>query len=296
MVEQDQFNPEFLSAAGGTFNFPALASFLEDAPSSIRTGTLSSPLYGIPKFYWRQTIPAAYVQDDLRWRPNLTINLGLRYEMATVPRDRFNKEATLHSATDLAPTVGAPFFSNPTYRNFAPRVGFAWDPFKNGKTSVRGAFGIFDILPLISEVTYKDGQSSPFNEQGNASNIPLGLFPSAAFGLTAVKSKLRTYYIQQKPKADYDMTWNLNIERQLTPNISMVAAYVGSHGVHEPFAIDDMNDVLPTATPIGLLWPYPIGSGNQLNSGPVRRLVASITWNGLTVRSSTPLNFKLQRG
>ena len=48
--------------------------------------------------------------------------------------------------------TGSPYIMNPTKRNFEPRVGFAWDPFKNGKTSIAGGFGIFDVLPLPVEM------------------------------------------------------------------------------------------------------------------------------------------------
>src|SRR4029078_3387580 len=102
-----------------------------------------------------------YVQDDWRIRSNLTLNLGLRYEMATVLNDAQGRIGGLLNITDAAPqcafnftspwaknfstpppgskcgSVG-PYYTNPTKRNFEPRVGFAWDPFKDGKTSIRG--------------------------------------------------------------------------------------------------------------------------------------------------------------
>jgi TonB dependent receptor len=264
VAERDQMNAFFTSGLAGTFNFASLSNFLLNVPQSIRDAVPSS----ISPRYWRQTIPAAYVQDNIRWFRNLTINLRLRYEMATVVTEKYNKIASLHNPTDLAPTLGAPFYSNPTYRNFAPRVGFAWDPFKDGKTSIRAGFGIFDILPLLSEITYKDTQSAPYNEQGNGTNLPQGSFPVTAFSLSRVNSLLRTFYLQQKPKRDYAMTWNLNLEQELTSSLSGMVAYVGSHGVHEPFAVDDMNIVLPTKTAIGYLWPYPVGGGQPLNSAP----------------------------
>lgn len=278
-VERDQMNSLFSSAGAGSFQFSTLANFLTDQPKSIRTAV---PGLATPR-NWRQTVFGSYIQDDIRWRPNLTINLGLRYEMATDLSELHNRLASLHDVfTDQGPTIGPPLLKNPTLRNFAPRVGFAWDPFKNGKTSVRGSFGQFDILPLLSELAYKQNQVAPFNEQGNASHLPPGSFPSLAYSLSGVATKLRTDYDEQDPKRDYSLDWNLDIQRELKPSLTAMVAYVGSHGVHEPFAIDDMNIVLPTLTPIGYLWPFPVGSGTPLNTGSQVSRIDSLQWSNST--------------
>jgi len=61
------------------------------------------------------------------------------------------------------------------------------------------------------------------------------------------------------------MIWNLNVQRQLTPNTTLMVGYVGNHGVHNADRADDVDMVLPTTTPAGLLWPSPAGSGTKLN-------------------------------
>ena len=128
----------------GDFVFGSLSAFLQDQPTSFNAPIGS----GITPRALRQSIYAGYVMDDWRARPNLTVNLGLRYEAATVPSEVQGKLSNLPSLTSTTPHLGNPFFSNPTKLDFEPRVGFAWDPLGNGKTSVRTGFGVFDNLPL----------------------------------------------------------------------------------------------------------------------------------------------------
>src|SRR5882762_1909530 len=153
--ERDQIN-EITNTADfpGTFKFGSMQALLTNKPKSVQ-GVV--PGQTTPR-YLRISIVGAYVQDDWRFRPNLTLNLGLRWEMATVPTETKGKLTNLPTIDAALPLCGtpdpecagvAPYFSNPTLRNFEPRVGFAWDPFRTGKTAVRGGFGMFDVLPML---------------------------------------------------------------------------------------------------------------------------------------------------
>src|SRR5467141_694179 len=179
-IERMQYNLVAYENQGGRWNFSNLAAFLTNNAKHFEAGIPST----ITPRELRQTLVAGYVQDDWRFRPNLTLNLGLRYEMTTVLNDTQGKITNLLNLTGstlqcgtlfdsqfapngVAPagsacnTVG-PYYSNPTRMNFEPRVGFAWDPFRDGKTSVRGAFGIYDVLPLPGYFLTLQNQSAPF--------------------------------------------------------------------------------------------------------------------------------------
>src|ERR1700730_8127712 len=127
----------------------------------------------------RQSIFGVYLGDDLRLFSNLTLNLGLRYEMATVPSEKQGRLATLLNLSDAMLHTGDPYFSNPTLHNFEPRIGFSWDPFKDGKTAVRGGFGMFDVLPLPYETQNLTLFAAPFYLLGTNGSLSQGDFPHA---------------------------------------------------------------------------------------------------------------------
>jgi hypothetical protein len=244
----------------GIFNFGTLSSFLTNHPKRFMASFASSLVgRGI-----RQSLFGLYLQDDWHARSNLTLNMGLRWEMVTVPTEIRGKLSTLINITDPTPHLGSPFFSNPTLRNFDPRVGFAWDPFHDGKTAVRGGLGIFDVLPLSSQFFSAISTAAPFTRDGSAPNLPPGSFYAGAAALLGPKSAT-ALFIDQHPHRSYVMQWNLNVQRELVPNLTALVGYVGSHGVHLASYVDDSDIVLPTRTPQGYVYPSPVGTGTTLN-------------------------------
>jgi outer membrane receptor protein involved in Fe transport len=291
--ERDQLNEVDLTADyHGIFTFGTIAGFLTNQPSRFSGG-----FPGLPgQRGMRQSIVGAYVQDDWRVRPNLTLNLGLRYEMSTVPTEAHGNLTNLYFVTDAQPTCArlftsptgiscgatGPYFSNPTLRNFEPRVGFSWDPFKNGKTAVRGGFGMFDVLPMLYTTITMVGRGAPFTEIGATkdASILMNKFPGGVDPLALGPKSLEYEHVEKNPPRNYVMQWNFNIQRELAPNLTMVVGFAGSHGVHQALRVDDANIVFPIAlTPAGYLWPNPVASGAQINtftSGAIR----SLFWAG----------------
>ena len=240
-----------------------MQGFLTNNPTKFQGGIAST----LSPRNLRQTLFGAYVQDDWRARPNLTLNLGLRYEMSTVVRETSGKLANLRNITDATAHLGNPFFSNPTLKDFEPRVGFAWDPLRNGKTAVRGGIGMFDVQPLPYQFPLLVTQAIPFFSYTVVKNLAAGSFFN--FGgqdISFPANRLRTTYAEPNPKRNYVMQWNLNVQQQLAPSLAAMVAYVGSRGVHQPFRVDDANLVIPTKTSAGYVWPF-VQDPNDPNFG-----------------------------
>jgi len=256
----------------GVWFFKDLPSFLSATPQRFQGGIVSS----LTPRNLRQSIFGGYLQDDWRWKKNLTVNLGLRYEMTTIPTETGNQLSNLVNLSDAVPHLGNPFYKNPTTRNFEPRLGFAWDPFGNGRMAVRGGAGIFDVLPLPYQYILLTTQSAPFFQYTaiNASApVPSACLPGTTLTFPHVDpclitpNKLRAAYLQSDPKRNYVAQWNLNLQYQLTPTLAAMVAYVGSRGIHQPFRVDEADLVIPTKTSAGYLWPQVDVDGN-LVSGP----------------------------
>ena len=256
-----------LTDPNGIWTFADLQSFLTNSPSKFAGGIASS----LTPRNLRQSIFGGYLQDDWRFRTNLTLNLGLRYEMSTVPTETDGKLANLRNLTDATPHLGDPFFNNPTTKNFEPRIGFAWDPFSNGKLAVRGGAGLFDVLPLPYQFILLTTQAAPFFQYTSINVADPSLATPLTFPLVPTSdisaNKLRSTYVESNPKRNYVTQWNLNVQYQLTQNLAAMVAYVGSRGVHQPFRVDEADLVIPTKTSAGYLWPQVDVNGNLI-SGP----------------------------
>jgi len=261
--ERMQYNLRTKSRQNGSFTFPSLAGFLQDQPTSV---SLLDPAIS-QEVGTRQSLFGAYLQDDWRVFSNLTLNLGVRYEPTTNPteaHDRFQLVRDFFNGGSVP--VNNIFASNPTLRNVQPRVGFAWDPFHNGKTAIRGGFGLFDVLPINWMYTIPLATSLPFSFNVSQGHLPAGSFPTGALALIGFDpTKAQQRYIEPSPPRNYAMNWNFNIQREITPSLLATFQYVGSHTVHQANTPNNSNMVLPTLTSAGYLWPFPVGSGSEFN-------------------------------
>lgn len=218
-----------------------------------------------PKYYNRYKIVEPYVQDDWHVRKNLTLNLGVRFSLFglyhEINHDAFNFDPTkyVQGASGINPdgsVSGNPFnglvqcgvngvpegcMKNHLV-NPAPRVGFAWDPWGDSKTSIRGGYGMFFEHTNGNESNTESLEgSAPLVQVPSQSNIVgynnIGSAIGAAFPLAVISlpNKINWPYIQQ---------WHLDIEHELARNTVATVAYVGTKGTHLS-QIFDLNQIQP---------------------------------------------------
>ena len=239
----------------------------------------ASLLVGDPTRHIHNWGLAGFLQDDWRATKNLTVNLGVRYELSTVIKEEHNLIG------NFSPTVGleqvgmqikSPY--NGDHRDFAPRVGFAWDALGNGRTVLRGGLSLMyedlnweSFLALenslglatvptgaiidgsgntaggkiavgIVNFSGADPNNGGINWDPTVTGISGTVFPTTPLNCFANPCSMMG--VDPNLKTPYVWTWTLNLQHSFTPNLSFELGYVGDHGARLA-GIRDINQVNP---------------------------------------------------
>jgi hypothetical protein len=231
------------SYPGTGWTFTSLANFLTNNPSSV-VGALTPAQTDATRDF-REIGIQPYFQDDWKITSRLTMNIGVRYEFVSNPVERLNK---LHNIVDPPLSAGFTpvshvFISNPSLKNFDPRFGLAFDPFKDHKTSIRAGFGLFH--DLIEPRTYGGGLwlSPPFVSVQQQNPV----FPYAFSSVTPTKTTTAQGWYYPTNATPYVFQYNFTIQRQIADGTVVTVAYIGSQG-RRLISDLDLNPPIPNSS------------------------------------------------
>jgi hypothetical protein len=326
-----RLGPEFDRYQLNRFNNFAQRGSVTFANSTAGAGGISAPLTGFQNFllgrvtttqvqsgftrnYFRATDWAGYIQDDWKIMSRLTLNLGIRWEGMGFAHDKYNILSNFSGLGDNnpppihiihpanAPRVGTPGVSSCTledcfsWKNFAPRFGFAWDIFGNGSTAVRGGYGIY-YDRVSNQALLQTSGGLPFVQVQSATAFSVtaqnpfpGLLPLSAFPLStdqvvpaltafsatgtpifnsATGAPLSGFFFfpERNFKVPYSQVWNFTVQRRIKQDWVLEVGYVGNHGTRllGPGKPLDPGQFCATATPCVI--PSSLASGVTVPAG-----------------------------
>jgi hypothetical protein len=302
LFRREEFNYLSQQNPRGTFTFTGaatgvsdLADFLEGIPDT------SQIAYGNADKYFRQSVYAAYANDDWRVRPELTINAGIRWEYGAPITELFGRLVNLDVASGfsaVAPVLGndpkgsltgskyPTSLIRPDRLGIEPRIALSWRPIPGSSVVVRAGYGVYDDTSVYQSTALQMAQQEPLSTslsvQSSAAcpeTLTSGFNPCSS--ITA-----DTFAVDPNFRVGYAQTWQLSVQRDLPASLQMTATYLGIKGTR------GVQQFLPNTYPIGAENPCPLcpagfvyqtsGGDSTRQSGSIqlrRRLRAGFTAN-----------------
>jgi hypothetical protein len=251
------------SGRRGTLNFASLPDFLagnvDSGNSAAGSGTRDT----------YQNSDGLYLQDSWRATSHLTLNYGIRWDYFGVIGDQ-NKQFSLFNPTTQAFVYNVNQLYPKDWKNFAPRLSFAYDTFGDGKVVVRGGYGVFYDSPsqdfFIGSLPWNTSsyaQTGPdFNNVLTTTTLNSGvLTPGVSVFDKSSYAVSPAFTVAQNLSTPYYQSYNLNIESQMSKTVAVQVGYVGSVGRHL-FRFRDINQFNNVAGAV-----YSCGNGTSIGYG-----------------------------
>ncbi|MDQ3907701.1 MAG: TonB-dependent receptor, partial [Acidobacteriota bacterium] len=277
----------------GTLNFANVANFLAGTVNTF-TATLGAVTSSIS-----QGSLGLFVQDNYKLRKNLTLELGLRYDWNMSPTERFDKFVNFDPVTDTLQRVNhgiAPVYAT-NKRNFQPRFGFAWDPWGDGKTSIRGAYAILTDQPITNLVTGLASNPPFANPVALPARLPTGVV--ATFANLATLAAPGTTLSPNATDLGFDnayvQSWNLNFQREVARGLGVTVGYFASKGTHLRLS-RNINQILPNGNRpfVAVSASSPLSPGVPLQNITEREGTSNSNYNALWATAQKRLSRGLQ--
>ncbi len=248
-TEIRRFNGNSFTNDAGTLGFKNLAAFEAGTPNAFTINSTSRPA----RVY--EGALGFFGQDSFKVTSYLTLEMGLRWEWNMSPTEAMDRTSLFLPDKDWLVQVGTNGRDNIYNQNaslFQPRVGFAWDMSHDGKTVLRGGFGIMYDQP--NPITFAGNW--PYNL--SLSFISSGAKPTTTYANLfndAKGSGFTVGTVDPNFKNDYVESYNLNIERAITPTLGVMVGYIGNEARHLNTVLN-INQLVPGPTPGTYVRPF----------------------------------------
>ena len=240
-LQRVQSNDQLAQYQYGQASFSTLTTFLQGKVKSFTV--VPSPT----ELGWRSLEGAGFIEDTIKVTPRLEVRVGFRSESTNgwnEAQGRASNYALDNGVLQTNPFIGGSALSTNRAKFLpAPRVGFAWDVWGNGKTAVRGGFGLYH--GLLDTLDYRLDQTAPFNTAEALSNTTVPNLSFTPGTPPPAGTLVSPSNVQPDIATPAVLEWSLHIEQQIAPHTSLTVGYAGSHGYHQILS-EDMNEPVPT--------------------------------------------------
>jgi hypothetical protein len=247
LLAQDQY---------GQASFSTLAAFLQGTVATFTV--VPSPT----ELGWRSLEGAWFVEDTVKVTPHFEVRAGFRAESTNgwnEAEGRASNYPIVNGVLQTQPVIGSSALTtNRAVFLPNPRIGFAWDAFGNGRTAVRGGFGLYH--GLLDTLDYRLDQTAPFNTAESIKNIAVSKLNIAPGTPPPAGTLVSPSNVQPDISTPAVLNWSLRVEQAVAPHTTLTVGYIGSHSYHQILS-EDMNEPTPEFLPDGSAY-YPPGSKN----------------------------------
>ena len=258
-----QSNDNLAQNQFGQASFASLTTFVQGTVKTFTVVPSPTPLN------WHSLMGAGYLEDTWQLTPTFELRGGIRFESTNgwnEAHGRASQYGFTNGVINTTPTTGNSALSDNRARFLPePRVGIAWNVFRNGKTSLRAGIGLHHSL--LDNLDYRLDQAAPYNTTLSYANVPIASPVSGAPGLISPSN------VQTNIATPAVVSYALSIEQQLDRATSITIGYVGSHGYQQVLS-EDQNEpasiicsaasACPAGTSIGTIYYPTIVKANPL--------------------------------
>jgi len=259
----------------GSFTFTGGATGSDFADFLLGIPDTSAIAFGNADKYFRESVYDAFINDDWRISPELTLNAGMRWEYGAPITELYGRLVNLDVAPGfaaVAPVVGNGLV-RPDKRGIEPRVGLAWRPLSGSSMVVRAGYGVYYDTSVYQTIAVQMAQQPPLSKSLSVQNSPADPLTLANGFVASPSITGNTFAIDPDFRPGYAQNWQIAVQRDLPGSLQITATYLGIKGTRGP------QEFLPNTFPIGAANPCaacPTGFAYMASNGNSTREAGQI--------------------